>query len=427
MARPDETESESEPEPVDAEFEAVEDSEGEESETRPGPARRGPGWVLFVVFIILTAVIAAGVAWALTRYLGPGPEAGDVAALQSRLAALEETRPEAALEARIESLQDRIADLETQTARIEEIGSGLEALRGRVEALEARPAGETASLPADLSERLDELSATAGQALQIARNARQGLESLGEGEGAQQLSAAIDRLRSDIEALRGRMNETRAALSAEDEALAGAVSAVGESVGEIQARLSDLSDQAGRALELARSAQSTAGGETAALRQLSARALGLAALSEAASRSGPFEAERAALARVWRGQSDLAALESIARAGAPTRAELVETFPGEAIRDAAGEARSFWGLLEVRPAEAAEGEGPSAIAARAEARLERGDLAGAVDAVAALEGAPAEAAADWLRNARARLEIERRLDALRSALSAAAAEEEARP
>ena len=44
-----------------------------------------------------------------------------------------------------------------------------------------------------------------------------------------------------------------------------------------------------------------------------------------------------------------------------------------------------------------------------------------------LEGAPAEAAADWLRDARARLEIERRLDGLRTALSQAAAEEEARP
>ncbi|WP_162913159.1 uroporphyrinogen-III synthase [Rhodospirillaceae bacterium SYSU D60014] len=61
-------------------------------------------------------------------------------------------------------------------------------------------------------------------------------------------------------------------------------------------------------------------------------------------------------------------------------------------------------LVTVRPVgDAVEGEGPAARVARAEARLEAGDLEAAVAELSNLTGAPAEAAADWLTQARARL------------------------
>ena len=49
------------------------------------------------------------------------------------------------------------------------------------------------------------------------------------------------------------------------------------------------------------------------------------------------------------------------------------------------------------------GDSPSAVAARAEVKLSAGDLAGALAELDALQGAPAEAAADWRARARARL------------------------
>jgi hypothetical protein len=53
--------------------------------------------------------------------------------------------------------------------------------------------------------------------------------------------------------------------------------------------------------------------------------------------------------------------------------------------------------------EAPEGEGALATLARAKAALDNGDLAAAVKHVESLEGAPREAFATWLGQARARL------------------------
>ena len=52
------------------------------------------------------------------------------------------------------------------------------------------------------------------------------------------------------------------------------------------------------------------------------------------------------------------------------------------------------------------------LVARAELRLKSGDLAGAVKALTGLRDAPADAAKSWLDAARARLAIERAVDAL---------------
>ena len=47
-----------------------------------------------------------------------------------------------------------------------------------------------------------------------------------------------------------------------------------------------------------------------------------------------FEAERAALARLWRDNADLEALAPVARAGVPTLDQLAANYPGSAIREA---------------------------------------------------------------------------------------------
>ena len=58
------------------------------------------------------------------------------------------------------------------------------------------------------------------------------------------------------------------------------------------------------------------------------------------------------------------------------------------------------------------GATPEAIAARTEARLSAGDLAGAVAEAETLHGAPLAVVADWLGQARARLAAGRALATL---------------
>jgi hypothetical protein len=72
-------------------------------------------------------------------------------------------------------------------------------------------------------------------------------------------------------------------------------------------------------------------------------------------------------------------------------------------------------LVKVRPVgEAIEGDEAGAVIARAEARLEEDDLAGAITEVESLEGDDAAAAADWLAMARERQEAEQAIAALKA-------------
>ena len=70
-------------------------------------------------------------------------------------------------------------------------------------------------------------------------------------------------------------------------------------------------------------------------------------------------------------------------------------------------------LVTVRPAPGeVEGTDTNAVLARAEGRLQRGDLAGAVEAVKGLNGPAASALAAWRTQAEARLSAESALQSL---------------
>ena len=70
--------------------------------------------------------------------------------------------------------------------------------------------------------------------------------------------------------------------------------------------------------------------------------------------------------------------------------------------------------------EAATGDNPSAVFARAEALLEKGDLAGSVKQIEMLDGAPREAFSTWLDEAKARLSADAILQRLEATLLASA-------
>lgn len=158
------------------------------------------------------------------------------------------------------------------------------------------------------------------------------------------------------------------------------------------------------------------------------RAAGAAATNalEAAVKTGrPYEAEFAALQKLAPDAPELSALGRHAEDGAPRLETLKESFPAAAREGlaAAGRDKSGEGflarlgaraksLVSVRPAEPQTGTGPRAVISRAEAAVEAGDLARALQELDTLPAGAREAMADWIESARAYVEVERALQAL---------------
>ena len=120
----------------------------------------------------------------------------------------------------------------------------------------------------------------------------------------------------------------------------------------------------------------------------------------------------------------IAPLERRASAGLPSLRDLQAGFPAVARRIAAievGQEGEGWpaGVLRrlseavnLRPVGLVEGDAPTAVAARAEVKLNDGDLTGALAEIDTLQGAAAEAAASWRADAEARLAANRAVNDL---------------
>lgn len=175
--------------------------------------------------------------------------------------------------------------------------------------------------------------------------------------------------------------------------------------------------------------------------QAAAAALAAAALIDAASGSGGFSDELAALRSAVPGLPDLAQLEPLARTGAPSRMALADSFPDYAARAvvaarAPGQGASllarigdaFARIVTLRRVGDVPGDGPEALIARAERQLEDGQVDRAVRTLQALPPAGREALGPWLARAERRAEIDRRIGGLRArALAGLAAAAAARP
>jgi hypothetical protein len=159
-----------------------------------------------------------------------------------------------------------------------------------------------------------------------------------------------------------------------------------------------------------------------------AGALAAASLSEAASGSRPFAGELSALEASLPASDDLRALRPLAETGAPTPAALAAAYPDAAARAAVASrartggtglmariARAFAAIVTVRRVDRLEGEGVDAVLARAGKRVEDGDISGALSELGALPPAGRQAMAAWRTGAERRVEIDRRIAAVRGA------------
>lgn len=165
----------------------------------------------------------------------------------------------------------------------------------------------------------------------------------------------------------------------------------------------------------------------ARMSRAAAAAVAAAALADAAEGSEPFAGELASLERLAPTSRGIRALRELAELGAPTRATLAGEYPAaaaRAARAAEGEARgdgffdtlrrAIGSIFSLRRIDDLEGDDAEAVLARAERRVREGDLEGALAQLQALPEPSREAMSDWIARAERRVEIERRISALRA-------------
>jgi hypothetical protein len=307
--------------------------------------------------------------------------------------------------ARVEQLERRIADLESRPVPA---ASGDAELTQRVQQLE--------QLNEQLRGELDRLASAAAAVTP-------GTASPELGQRLEAVSGEIAGLREEIEAVR---RESAQAIG--PERIAALSNRIEENAAELRAMQGDLS----RLVELPRRVQDLGKTIEAASGQTQHTAFILAAGQlEAALDSGqPYGSELGAVRRLAADDAELPALlaqlEQHADEGVPSMAELRIRFGDTALaiaQAAQADADGDWmdrawarlrSVVTVRPVGGdVAGDSPEARVARAEARLNDGDLASALAELEGLQGAAAEAAAPWLAGARARVAADQAIERLR--------------
>jgi hypothetical protein len=217
-------------------------------------------------------------------------------------------------------------------------------------------------------------------------------------------------------------------------------SAADSQIAQLQAQLSSLENSL--SIERARADRAEEAVHTTNQRlQMILRAAGaLARLRTSLERGYPFEHELDEVTAALSGDADaigrLQPLRQWAESGVASRADLrgaLEILGSDIVRAAILEAPQTWwqaivarlkAMIVVRPtpdgdipsAGTEEGDKPPAIVARAEAKLRDDDIAGAINELAALNGAAADVAQAWVATARARVGADDTMAALDDAL-----------
>lgn len=306
---------------------------------------------------------------------------------------------------------------------------GNDALQSQLTALDQRLADLQARIPADssaeissLSERLSTIESAVSQGAGQDPDTRAALESL----SAQQarMTDRIAALEQDLTSLRGVAGRPSAEVTDRLSSAAARLDEMLAAQSELAQRLADAESNL-NAVEAQRDA---APGSRETLLLLAALQL-----RDALQGSGSYAQPLGMLKNLAQEDPALAGviqpLERRASAGLPSLAALQARFPEAARRIAAievGQEGEGWtaGVLRrlsesvnLRPVGNVEGDAATAVAARAEVKLNAGDLAGAVAELNALDGAAAEAAASWLSDAEARLAANRAVSDLGALVS----------
>jgi hypothetical protein len=295
-------------------------------------------------------------------------------------------------------------------------------MRAQIDALKKQQAEaqEKAPLGSAVSRKIEEAKAAAGEAAEKAASAaanvaasvaavapegmRGALESVAQGAQQDAASAASPAVESLIRVLSAaqaldRTEEGRAQIAAALARLKAALALQGDMNAAVStARLQD--PTLDRLLAGVDPRNIGAAGAVLAVNQLRFDLGG----------GRPFGDELALVSRLT-GAEALASSSPYAESGVTGREELERQFPavaGDIVMakfsnpDDSLKAQALARLaqlVKVRRTDDIKGDTPDAIVARAEVALSRGDVAGAVGALSALQGPPADKAAPWVRQA----------------------------
>ncbi|TQV79731.1 COG4223 family protein [Denitrobaculum tricleocarpae] len=431
----------------------VPDSKVGDSKVSAEPAapagKSGGGFSGFLMGVVVLALILAGAVYTRGHWLplvetlpmmaggeasGSGAAAEEtaarIAALENKLADLE-GQMQSALDAAppntaspdLAAVDQAIADA---NQRIDALDGTLEQLLagGVVIAADGQSDGDTAASPGSVLDQ-QELAALKAQVEQLAGEIESGAGSAADPGASGQTAAQPDDTR--LAELTARLDEIEQTVTGlEDPA---------ERLSELDSRL-DAAEQGVAALPALESRLSA---ELAALSETiptgpsedagdAAMFLALLQLREALSGSGAFETELALVDGLAAEDAELkAALAPLSERAASGVAALpglrvsFDQMAGSVVAAARGGEEDDWiaktvrkvsEAVTIRPVGLVEGDDAGAVLARAEVKLEAGDLAGAVAELDALSGSAAEGAAAWRQEAEARLEAQKALSLL---------------
>lgn len=257
---------------------------------------------------------------------------------------------------------------------------------------ETAPAGEPAASEADVAARLAEIEAVLNAPLAYAAN---------DQAGDAGTTARVFALQSGLREVEARLGT----LPSSEE-----VSALIAEVRAMQEELPTIAAEARAAAIAARASYA------------------VVAAGEAANTSGPFVQAYESLAALLPEDENVAALEPLARVGAPTRADLRSRFAAldnDIIRAAhqSQAGAGFWGRIQATLAQwivvrrVGSGDTPEGIVESAELALNENRLEDAIRELNRLPEAPKRVALPWINDATRRLEIDTRMGAIREELS----------
>ncbi len=355
-----------------------------DSRTGSGGTANLPGGIITLVVVTIVAAFLGGLVAAF--WVAPSASDEELVAANPVIAA------------RIGELRDSIGDLEDNLAATDEQAR---ALNGRFDILDD-------SVPSDLSDTLGDLDVRLEGLEQAVAN----LSGLSANEDSNVPGNVFTQLADDVVSLRGRLDAANDQMAARLETLEASAPPPDLSVRlSALAQRSDVTDLEGRLASLERD-QSGTDAKRAAL------ALALANLTRVAETGEPFLAEINAAAILTPGRVPLADLQSHARSGVKNRSTLIIEFDQviddvfRAEREVQAEAwwQKLWasirGLVTIRRTGDLEGETTEAIIARTELRMEEGRLLAASQEMHKLTGPGAAAAAAWLTELDAKVQLD---------------------
>jgi predicted nuclease with TOPRIM domain len=373
---------------------------------------------------------------------------GRVADLDERLSNLRLGGDAEGAQAAGEAITELQRRQETLTERLDQLASRIEAVPQEIDQVRARLDGIAERMDG-MTERLDEVAGRVDALPQrlekMSGRVDQTATRLDEMSGRlDDMSARLDQMPARFESFAKRLDETAARVDGFGERLDTVAADMVDSAqfAELQGQVADLQSQFSELASVAdiekqRQAAAEAA-EKAAASEL-AQAMAVVQLRDALRGSAPYartlDAARKRLPSTETVRNALDKLADHAESGIPTRNALVQQFnepAGKAVAVSAGTGdggegaeggdgdmltgvlRRLGDVVQVRPVGATRsGNAAGAIIARAEAKLNAGNLQAAVAEVAKLSGPPAEAMQPWLADAQARLAADAAVETLR--------------